>query len=99
MPRLLLFLLLLSGCGRDTPPPSPALAPPPAPVETGRFLAEYEPVSSPALRDLRSRLVASRLLDTVAAGLNDTLRLYENVVIAASECSGPTRPTGPTRAG
>jgi hypothetical protein len=85
----LILLFLLTGCGRDVPPPSPALVPPPAPAETGRFVAEYEPATAPDLRELRTRLVASRLLDTVAAGLNDTLRMRENVVIASAECGEP----------
>lgn len=89
MPRPLLLLLLLVACGRDPAPPSPAVTPPPPPVETGRFLAEYEPATAPDLRDLRSRLVESRLLDTVAAGLNDSIRIRENVVIAGSECLEP----------
>lgn len=89
MPRRFLLLLLLTACGREGPPPSPALTPPPPPAETGRFLAAYEPVSSPELRDLRTRLVASRLLDTVASGLNDTIRIRENVIIAGSECQEP----------
>lgn len=89
MTRYFLLLLVLVGCGRERPPESAGLAPPPpAPVETGRFVAEYEPASQP-LRNLRARLVASRLLDTIAAGLNDTLRLPENVVIAGSECAEP----------
>lgn len=91
MARRLLFALVLCGACRDAPPPSAGTSPPlpvPAPTETGRFLAEYEPASN-ELRDLRTRLVTSRLLDTVAAGLNDTLRLRENVVIAGSECGEP----------
>jgi hypothetical protein len=89
MPRRLLVLFLLAACGREGAPPSPAVTPPPPPVETGRFLAAYEPASAPDLRDLRERLVASRLLDTVAAGLNDTIRIRENVIIAGSECDEP----------
>lgn len=92
MNRRLFACLVLAAACRDSAPPSAGLsAPPPAPAApeaTGRFLAEYEP-ASPALRDLRDRLAGSRLLDTVAAGLNDTLRLRENVVIAASECGEP----------
>ena len=89
MPRHLLLLFLLAACGREGAPPSPAVTPPPPPVETGRFLAAYEPASAPDFRDLRERLVASRLLDTVAAGLNDTIRIRENVIIAGSECGEP----------
>jgi hypothetical protein len=33
--------------------------------------------------------VASRLLDTVAAGINDTLAVPENVILAATECGEP----------
>lgn len=89
MRKRLTIFVLLAGCGRESPPPSAALSPPAVPIETGRFIAEYEPAISPDLRDLRTRLAASRLLDTVAAGLNDTLRMRENVVIASSECGEP----------
>ena len=89
MLKRLILLALLAGCGRDAPPPSPAVAPSAPPIESGRFIAEYEPATAPDLRELRIRLVASRLLDTIAAGLNDTLRLRENVVIASSECGEP----------
>ena len=89
MRRRFLLLVLLTACGREAAPPSPAVTPPPAPAETGRFLAQYEPATAPDLRDLRERLVSSRLLDTIAAGLNDTIRIRENVVIAGSECMEP----------
>jgi hypothetical protein len=46
-------------------------------------------VASASYRPLRDQLMQSRLLDTIAIGLNDTIAVRENVVIAASECGEP----------
>jgi hypothetical protein len=84
--------VLVLGC-RDQPPlPPPDPPPPPAPAAPtpagGRFIASYG-VASPLYRQLRQSLMASRLLDTLVTGLNDTIRVRENVVLAATECGEP----------
>lgn len=88
---LMVMALILAGC-RESPrealnPPSPT--PPKDTSVGGRFMVNYD-VASPRYRGLRERLVASRLLDTVVAGLNDTLRVPENVLVAATECGEPS---------
>ena len=88
---LILMVLVLAGC-RESPRealdlPSPTLSKDPS--IGGRFIANYD-VASPGYRELRERLIASRLLDTVLAGLNDTLRVPENVIVAATECGEPS---------
>lgn len=92
--RWILLPALLAGaaaCGRGpSPETTDALPPagPAAPVPTGRVVVDYE-IAPAALRPLRDRLRASRLLDTLAVGLNDTLAFPENIVLSAGECGEP----------
>ena len=88
---LLTLGLLESGCQSKQPGPA-ASAPPSAPVSPtpagGRLVVDYG-VASELYRPLRTRLMQSRMLDTVVAGLNDTIRVPENLVVATSECGEP----------
>lgn len=72
---------------------SPAACRRPAPqavdrADAGRFLAEYEPADDD-FRAFRSGLVANRFLDTIAARLNDSIRLPENIVLRTAHCGEP----------
>lgn len=84
-------LLAGTACGERPSRPTSDALPPAGHAEgtpTGRVVVDYE-IAAPALRPLRDRLRSSRLLDTLAVGLNDTLAFPENVVLAAAECGEP----------
>ncbi len=54
----------------------------------GRFLAEYEP-ADPDFHEFRSGLIGHRFLDTIAARLNDSLRLPNDIVLRTAHCGEP----------
>lgn len=83
-----LALACRSGPPADSPPP-----PPPAPPE-GRFVAEYGPATS-EYRDFRDGLIANRFLDTIAARLNDSLRIPKDVTLATAHCDEPNASYSP----
>lgn len=56
--------------------------------ESGRFLAHYGPPSKD-FEDFRSGLIANRFLDTIAARLNDSLRIPRTVVLETAHCDEP----------
>jgi hypothetical protein len=55
---------------------------------SGRFLARYGP-ANPDFEDFRSGLIAHRFLDTIAARLNDSLRIPKNIVLETAHCDEP----------
>jgi len=97
------ILLLLTGCKvrRATPTntrtdslPVPA-AGDSLPVQPGgRFIARYGP-ASPDFEDFRSGLMANRFLDTIAARLNDSLRIPTNITLATAHCDEPNSAYNP----
>lgn len=56
--------------------------------ESGRFMAHYGP-ASPDFEDFRAGLVANRFLDTIAARLNDSLRIPVTIVLEIAHCDEP----------
>ncbi len=56
--------------------------------DTGRFLADYGP-AAPTFQAFRSGLMAHRFLDTIAARLNDSLRIPKDITLATAHCSEP----------
>jgi len=70
----------------SSPKPQPVAPPPPPPG--GRFIAEYGP-ATPEYEDFRTGLIANRFLDTIAARLNDSLRIPNDVVLATAHCAEP----------
>jgi hypothetical protein len=107
MSRILIplaVLLLLIGCKvrrvapantrNDSLPVQPAgdsLTVQPA----GRFVARYGP-ATPDFEDFRSGLVENRFLDTIAARLNDSLRIPSNITLATAHCDEPNSSYNPT---
>ncbi|HEV8600045.1 MAG TPA: DUF4344 domain-containing metallopeptidase [Gemmatimonadales bacterium] len=78
-------LLVLAGCGREPQePPAREGAPPPE----GHFIAEYGP-PTPEFEDFRAGLIANRFLDTLAARLNDSLRIPKDMTLATAHCNEP----------
>ena len=76
---LALLVLAAGGCTRETQN---------APVREGRFIADYGP-PTPEFEDFRDGLIANRFLDTIAARLNDSLRIPENMTLATAHCDEP----------
>ncbi len=79
--------LLLAGACRIVRIP-PAQAGSPAPADTGRFRVSYDS-APPIYRDFRQGLIANQFLDTIAARLNDSLRLPQSITIATADCDQP----------
>lgn len=83
---LLVAGLLAFACRSE----SPELAEPPVQpaVRSGHFLAKYEP-AKPEYANFRAGLMANRFLDTIAARLNDSLRIPKDITLATAHCSEP----------
>jgi hypothetical protein len=56
--------------------------------ESGRFVAHYGPANHDYV-DFRSGLVANRFLDSIAARLNDSLRIPRDIVLETAHCDEP----------
>ncbi len=56
--------------------------------ESGRFMAHYGPASHD-FEDFRAGLIANRFLDTIAARLNDSLRIPRTIVLETAHCEEP----------
>ncbi len=56
--------------------------------ESGRFVAHYGPASRD-FDDFRAGLIAHRFLDTIAARLNDSLRIPRTIVLETAHCEEP----------
>lgn len=85
---LVLALALLAGCRASEPPPEQPREPPSSPAPAGRFVAEYGP-ATPKFEEFRAGLMANRFLDTIAARLNDSLRIPQDVTLATQHCEEP----------
>jgi len=57
-----------------------------APRDTGRFLVEYRPPSTPAYAEVQKVLQNSQVLEHVAAGLNAELALPRDLTLSAEQC-------------
>jgi hypothetical protein len=55
---------------------------------SGRFMAHYGP-ADPDFEDFRAGLIANRFLDTIAARLNDSLRIPRDIVLETAHCDEP----------
>lgn len=73
-------LLLLAACRSEPPRNDPAGA--------GRFVARYGP-ATPEFADFRDGLIAHQFLDTIAARLNDSLRIPRTIVLTTGHCVEP----------
>ena len=82
---ILALLVGAGGCARETQD-TPARQS--APVQEGRFIAEYGP-PTPEFEDFRAGLIANRFLDTIAARLNDSLRIPKDMTLATAHCNEP----------
>jgi hypothetical protein len=65
---------------------APALRP--AVAHSGHFVAEYGP-ATPAFEEFRAGLMANRFLDTIAARLNDSLKIPLDITLATAHCDEP----------
>jgi hypothetical protein len=60
----------------------------------GRFRAEYEP-ADPDYSEFRSGLIANRFLDTIAARLNDSLKIPKDITLRTAHCGEPNASYNP----
>lgn len=91
----LAVLLILPGCKvrRGVPASTRTDSLPVQPG--GRFVARYGP-ATPEFEDFRSGLVTNRFLDTIAARLNDSLRIPTNIELATAHCDEANASYNPT---
>jgi len=82
----LVALALVGGCRVARMPPGQSRSQ--AAPDTGRFRVSYDS-APPIYRDFRRGLIANQFLDTVAARLNDSLRLPRSITIATADCDQP----------
>src|SRR4026209_808538 len=87
-----MIVILVVACREREQPPRERDQPAQPPA--GRFIAEYGP-ATPEYDDFRAGLVANRFLDTIAARLNDSLRIPKDVILATSHCDEPTASCSP----
>jgi hypothetical protein len=90
LPGLLGLTLIAgpAGCRRASEAPPQA--------DEGRFVAHYGP-ATPEFEAFRRNLVANQFLDTIAARLNDSLRIPKNVTLATAHCDQPNASYDPAR--
>jgi len=90
LPSILAALGLLAACKAEAPAHAPPAIPavPAVPAAGGGFVAEYG-APTPEFQEFRSRLIANRFLDTIAARLNDSLRIPKTIVLATAHCDEP----------
>lgn len=87
-----MIVILVVACREREQPPRERDQPAQPPA--GRFIAEYGP-ATPEYEDFRAGLVANRFLDTIAARLNDSLRIPKDVILATSHCDEPNASYSP----
>lgn len=63
---------------------------------SGRFVAHYG-AAAPAFQDFRAGLIRNRFLDTIAARLNDSLRVPRDIVLETAHCGDPNAKYDPDR--
>ncbi len=80
------LLVLVTGCRVMRVPPSQARGA--AAADTAGFRVRYDS-APPVYREFRSGLIANQFLDTIAARLNDSLRLPRSITIATADCDAP----------
>lgn len=79
------------------PPPASSVADSTASAEStaaGRFRAQYEPADQD-FQEFRSTLMAHRFLDTIAARLNDSLRIPRDIELRTAHCGEPNASYNP----
>ena len=93
----ILCIILAPAACRRQPPASPAADSTGLAVDStkaGRFLAEYEP-ADPDFSEFRSGLITHRFLDTIAARLNDSLRIPKDITLRTAHCGEPNASYNP----
>jgi hypothetical protein len=86
MSRLLLLFAVVLAAACKSHVPAGVLAG--SADASGRFVAHYGP-ASPDFEDFRFGLIANRFLDTIAARLNDSLRIPRTIVLETAHCAEP----------
>ena len=83
--RFIALAIILGACRGASEPAVPL---------GGRFVAEYDSASA-EYTDFRAGLIANRFLDTVAARLNDSLRIPQDLILATAHCDEPNASYSP----